>query len=98
MTSVEEVLDAHRPRNIAHELSGWGDKAYADSTVQCECQEPDAPFMSQEAWVMHMVVALAALPPNTQIDEIDERTILIKDHRVPRLQGVWIRAAGGADD
>lgn len=98
MTSVEEVLDAHRPRNMSHHLGRFANLSDSYSTVQCECQEPDAGFMTQEAWVMHMVVALAALPPSTQIDEIDERTILIKDHRVPRLQGVWVRASGATDD
>jgi len=93
MTSVEQVLDAHRPRNMAHHIGRYANLADTYSTVQCECQEPNAPFMTQEAYTMHLVVALTALSPGTVIDEIDERTILIKTHRDARMQGVWVRAA-----
>ena len=95
MTSVEEILDAHRPRNTAHHVGRNLADGY--TTVQCECQDPSALFMTQEAWVMHLVVALAALPPTTQVEEIDKDTILIQRHREPRLHGIWVRAAAETD-
>lgn len=97
MTGVERVLDAHRPRNMAHHIGRYANLADTYSTVQCECQEPNTPFMTQEAYTLHLVVALEALSPSTVIDEIDERTILIKTHPQAWLQGVWVRAVGGTD-
>jgi hypothetical protein len=96
MTSVEEVLNAHIPRNMAHHIGRYANLADSYSTIQCECQEPNDWFMTPSAWVMHLVVELAAHGPRTEIDEIDERTILIKHHTDARLQGVWVRTAGAS--